>query len=445
MQDKEMLEQLADRGWARMQVTLDRNMPQRRRRPILWWWLLLALVTAGGAFTYFGYVLPREKEPAVVQPVALDELKTSPGISSDAQQKPDPEQITPKTAASGLTNTQNARSPAPSAPSVKTELAAPVNLDVTRETDPGEIVFRTGETSPTSPVPGAVETEAPETMVQSSGDPAVATFRHPEFPVVEPLHDRPDWTAVQTPEENPDFKTTPVKMQHRRWLVDAGGLYNSGYGVSGFTLSAVLKRPLGNGNWGIHAGLGLRKQSIPLGLTRNFNGNSLSFDSNGTSNGIPVTGSNSDPESLSLDQVNSSAFNAGYYVVGVVAGTDARIDAAYADASLAVSRNLSARWSLETGVRMGFLLPSQWESLPNSSEALQVANSKFLAASDSGQQVSGKILSPFDLALTGGMKYALNPRINLGLQYHFGVNDLFLLEGVDLRNRVVRVSAGYRF
>lgn len=443
MQDKEMLEQLADRGWARMQVTLDREMPHRKRRPLLWLCLIaVGLVAISGTVFYFGQTRRPEHKPVVTQPIAINEGKSQPGKTPVAgQQKTDPE--TPASSVD-LTLPKTGLSLNAFDASKNQIRATQVSSGPDGESGRPEYRSPAAENNPVSAIPVPLEKGTPEITPPFTPDPGVAVYRRPEFPAVEPLDDQTDWKGIQKPEEKPEFKTIPVRNQNRRWVAEIGALYNGGYGISGYTLSAIRKIPLGNGKWSLHAGLGFRKQAIPLGLTRNFIGNSLTYDSNGTQNGTPITASY-DPESLSLDQVNSSNFNAGYYVVGVIAGTKARIDATYADVALSLSHKLNARWSVETGARIGLLLPSQWKALPDSSEALQVANSKFLAASNSQEQVSAQVLSAFDLAVVGGIKYALGPQWDLGLQYHFGVNDLFLLDGVDLRNRVVRVSAGYRF
>ena len=65
--------------------------------------------------------------------------------------------------------------------------------------------------------------------------------------------------------------------------------------------------------------------------------------------------------------------------------------------------------------------------------------------SSSSGGVSSQVLSNLDIALLVGARYAFSPRIDLGLQYQYGVNDLLLLDNVRLPNRSLKLFMGYRF
>ncbi|HMQ63527.1 MAG TPA: hypothetical protein PKE06_22780, partial [Flavilitoribacter sp.] len=263
---------------------------------------------------------------------------------------------------------------------------------------------------------------------------------------VERLNPFASLTAEITPLEmataaySPEIK--PVRTPNHHFGLEAGALLTTGAGLAGFTLAAAWQKTLRSGNWRLYAGLGVRKQVIPLSLARNGQ-NKLAFaqaDSNGSvSPGNVYTNF----DTFTLDQAES--VSASQYVLGIVAQTNAGINATYLDGYFTAGRTISSRLTAESGLRLGYLLHSAWKALPNNNEALQLANSRILAAGSGNGLVSGQVLSNLDIALLGGVRYALSSHIDLGLQYQYGVTDLLLLDNVRLPNRSLKLFMGYRF
>ena len=432
MQDKDKLDLLADRGWNAMREMLDKQMPQRKRRPLIWLWFLLGAGCLGAGYALVWMNPGPEKLQKPLPQASVEQIEKAgkaeirPAemvIKEERPAKADRFEAAAVTAPKNA-HAQSERRTTAGIDSGTTQAAVRDNSTaINSEEGPGQATATPGN----DVIAGAAEIQTAPAAVERLNPFASLTTG------ITPLEMAP---AAYSPE------IKPVRTPNHHFGLEAGALLNTGTGLAGFTLAATWQKTLRSGNWRLYAGLGMRKQAIPLSLARNGQ-EKLAFaqaDSNGS---VSPGNLYSNFDTFTLDQ--AASVSASQYVLGIIAQSNARINAFYLDGYFTAGRKLSSRWTAESGLKVGLLLPSNWEALPDENEALQYANTRILAASSSSGGVSSQVLSNLDIALLVGVRYAFSPRTDLGLQYQYGVNDLLLLDNVRLPNRSLKLFMGYRF
>jgi hypothetical protein len=238
------IEQLAERGWADMRRTLDREMPeQKRRRPFLWWWIsgIAASLLLFGSLALYNPYSTQEATPAASAPVAdLPAPATFNTAMSPAQQATEP--------ASGLPATEHPSS----IPGRRTE-NTPALIIATPEGATASPAQQETTASKQNPSPSA--DDAANTPALSNALPAIDLL-----PSVAPKRLAsvavPNRSSVATTLLKPAATNRPLQL----------GLYAG-------TLLAADSRPGLHGGlqlswqplrrWGLRSGIGYQYQPVP--------------------------------------------------------------------------------------------------------------------------------------------------------------------------------------
>lgn len=248
---------LADRGWAAMRATLDREMPaERRRRRFLWpWWLLLpALLAGGGAGAWFFAKKPGAQPSPAITPETSMPVAAAPGAIRPPATK---EQPTPETTSSGPAKARNVLEK----PATQTPAGRPAPL-----TSPAPLPVETERA-----IPATVEAPKPRNETNRLEDEAIdPRIETPSIsPVLLPgLHIRLQPTAVKHPEMTLQQIPAPGEKHNRPhpspWSfgLTAGVNSRDASGLHGLTAGATADLSLGR-KWGLRSGLVYGYERLP--------------------------------------------------------------------------------------------------------------------------------------------------------------------------------------
>lgn len=237
---------LADRGWAALRATLDREMPVRRRRRFAWlWWLLVPALLAGSAGAWFFQgnraMQPRpgatQKHEAPVADARRDAIETAKSRPAPAPTAPVAATTIPRTADA---RAQKPRPVAPAAPSTIAAQAVPAAASIPpRRPESVENELITSNST------------VPASLVLLPREPAAL-----RLPALDPPA-----LALQNIAAAPGKRPTPAPSPWAFGLTAGASARDFG-SLSGLTAGVTADLRLGQ-KWGLRSGLAYGYERLP--------------------------------------------------------------------------------------------------------------------------------------------------------------------------------------
>lgn len=443
MQDDWTNKEMTDRAWANMSSLLDREMPVkpvRKRRPLIWWVLLIGILLAGGWWWWTSSSAEVPVAPNVhSRPIAETET-TSSGSSEVAANSPLPIQDTEpeQSTTSGEENPSHTEIPSEGVVDSSTQL-----LSSTHDTrmDPAESLIEPVDMEASGSQPEPLESTlqnnpSSEEAVTKAADritPAAVTALpgRPTHPLDLPTHGQ-----VLSPAKKP-------AAFHPDWHLGINS--GAGYGTDGLFTEARTSIPLGR-RFAIQAGTGIRYTELSLRAASN------STDANHDA-GQPLGnsgGGGTPAQDPSRNTLSESQF------LQLLAISDIRLQSLLIDLPLVFQYRFAHRWSVEAGARAAYRVHAGWQNTGRLSRTLAESEElddlmiaadqqQFSVQSTAAAVSSTVIVNNWQWAATAGLTYRLTPQYQLRLQYQHALNGIFQQNRLDLYNRRLWFSVGYRF
>lgn len=441
-------EQLANEGWEKMIQLLDAEMPvaeNRRKRPVFWLWSSTAgiaatlLLTIAGTWWIGQHVfkagqinsgLVAEQKAAASESLRGAEVMSPEKTGADMNQIAPPSSIQHAEGASALSSAQSGLSKSMETPKSLISRASGLPLQATKsnvylpdarlfEATEGQNTVAENQVSPALTEVGP--TLLPEPVVSS----AIAQFN--------PLPGR-DFDILPAQAEGFPAKVIPSGKLPRGWRhgPEIGGITSFPTSLTGFHAGWTSEMPITD-DLALHGALryDFQRQTVSttdrIALRESF---------------VDVQEDPFNPLEMStspatdMDTVISSTLKMHYAAI-----------------PLSLSLKLNARWRVEGGVQVAYLLGAFRESKNSDSDFAttgvgvgNIVDQSSWYFSNKAQYVAKQSFQPWDLAISAGLRYQVARHWNVGISGNYGLlNQADKSNGYRIFNRNAVLSVGYYF
>lgn len=460
MRDEWNTEELTDRAWEQMSALLDREMPVRpkRRRRAAWWWVLLLALLPLALFLLWPEPANKDKDEQSVNtpaPIARQfndgELPTTTDHTADggnaAVAIPQPRADEPQanagrhrtlTTDSTSDTSEDYRSTStPSEQQIRATAGEQTGPDMDLENEAQAAPAETESSEYTISSPVSSSDTAMEEKIVSQPKPGQA--RESLLPLSNLPMRSPE--ILTYPLKSPDL---PLSRSPKPLAIDwhLGLSVGTNDGFDGIFTEGRKTIALGpKARTAIQAGLGLRRTQLSLYKSSRSDQQELSFD-------VPLgnAGGGNPDQDPAANELTDAQFDQ------LLAINKIRLRSLLVDLPLLFQYRIAPRWSVELGGRASYRINSKWENtdrLQNTlaqSESLSriniITNSFRISAGGGNTAI---VVNPWQWSATAGITYRLSPHWQWRIQYHHGLNGTFQDNRLDLYDRRLWISAGYRF